>query len=316
MSDGGSIIDRIVTSSGSFIDSEILVADGHHDYVPMTDHRAIVGRLVLKPPGRNSARCLHEVSNPILNTPRIKFPNSNDKHLFQAYHDLTNTQIKTTGLHDQIVTDHLNSLYRNLTNIINKSAEEVFGRIKRKQPNTHKIITNPLIQQLIGQSRAIGGAIRIDKNPSHPASRSAKNTYLLFLSEYSLNTTDHISLRSLLIDKRKSVNKELYHEKSNEIYTRAKRYDAFRITQALNGGSTKRLVHAAEFIPLPMSVNTIDGSGKLLTDPDQVKAETRHYWEKLYAHQPIPVMEKPWLSTKSVKEVHHRVSANPFIWPS
>ena len=64
-----------------------------------------------------------------------------------------------------------------------------------------------------------------------------------------------------------------------------------------------------------MSINSIDGSGKLLTSPDQVKAETRRYWEKLYARQPIPHMEKPWLTTKSVKTVHDHVLANPFQWP-
>ena len=161
--DGGSIIDHIVTSSGSFTDSEIHVADSHHDYVPMTDHRAIAGCLILKPPGQNSARCLHGVSNPVLNTPRIKFPNLKDKHLFQTYRDQTDAQIKLADLHNQTVTDHasFNTLYHNLTNIINKTAEEVFGRIKRKQRDSHKIISNPLIQQLIGQSRAIGGAIRL-----------------------------------------------------------------------------------------------------------------------------------------------------------
>ena len=64
-----------------------------------------------------------------------------------------------------------------------------------------------------------------------------------------------------------------------------------------------------------MSINTIDGSGKLLTDPDQVKAETRQYWKKLYGRQPVPVMDKPWLSTKSVVDVHDRVLTNPFQWP-
>lgn len=53
--DRGSIIDRIATSSGCFLDSEMRVADGHHDYVPMTNHRAVIGRLILKPPNRNSA---------------------------------------------------------------------------------------------------------------------------------------------------------------------------------------------------------------------------------------------------------------------
>jgi len=72
---GGSIIDCIVTSSGCFLDSEIQAADRHHDYVPMTNHRAVIGCLILKPPNRNSAQCLHDIPTPVLNNPRIKFPN-------------------------------------------------------------------------------------------------------------------------------------------------------------------------------------------------------------------------------------------------
>jgi hypothetical protein len=83
----------------------------------------------------------------------------------------------------------------------------------------------------------------------------------------------------------------------------------------LSGGSTKRLVQAAEFVPLPMSINTIDGTGKLLTSPDQVKEETCQYWEKLYGLQLVLDMDKPWLQTKSVNEIHGRVTANPFQWP-
>jgi hypothetical protein len=64
-----------------------------------------------------------------------------------------------------------------------------------------------------------------------------------------------------------------------------------------------------------MSINTIDGTGKLLTSPDQVKEETWQYWEKLYGHQPVLDMDKPWLLTKSVSEVHNHVTANPFQWP-
>jgi hypothetical protein len=85
--------------------------------------------------------------------------------------------------------------------------------------------------------------------------------------------------------------------------------------QALAGGLTKRLVQAAEFVPLPLSINAIDGSGKLITSPDEVKAKTHHYWEKLYSCQPIPTMEKPWLTTQSVREVHNCVTAKPFEWP-
>ena len=90
-------------------------------------------------------------------------------------------------------------------------------------------------------------------------------------------------LCSFLIMKCKTINKNLYKECSNEVYPCIKKYDSFCISQALAGGSTKHLVQTAEFIPLPMSINTIDGTGKLLTSPSEVKTKTCKYWEKLYA---------------------------------
>ena len=316
--DGGSIIDRIVSSSGSLLDSEIKVADGHHDFIPMTDHRAILGRLILKPPDRSTARCLYEVPTPILNDPRIKFPGPNDKYLFQAYRDEMDINIEAAGLHDRPVTDHdsFNLLYKQLTKITIDTAVHVFGRIKRTRRVVQKTVTNPLIQQLQAKSRALGGALRLVSNPVYPATHAARHAHTLLSSEYSLDlTTTHATLHSFVTAKRKTINKDLYKERSNEVYARAKRYDSYRISHALTGGSTKRLVQSAEFIPLPMSINTTDGSDRLITDPDQVKAETRKYWSKLYARQPIPTMDKPWLSTRSVTEVHGRVSTNPFQWP-
>jgi hypothetical protein len=283
----------------------------------MTDHRAIIGRLILKPPGRNNAHCLHDLPTPVLNDPRIKFPTATDKHLFQIYRDVTDARVKDAGLHDLTVTDDtsFNHLYLELTKIINDTAVEVFGRIKRKQRDVHKIVTNPQIEQLQARSCAIGGALRLDKCPRYSASHAATLVYSLSLAEQTLKTTNHPTLRSYLNAKRKAINKDLYRERSNEVYARAKKFDSYRISQALASGSTKRLIHAAEFVPLPLSVNSIDDSSRLLTSPDQVKTETRSYWEKLYARQPVPVMEKPWLVTNSVKEVHSRVSANPFQWP-
>jgi hypothetical protein len=315
--DGGSIIDRIVTSSSCFLDSEIKVADGYHDFVPMTDHRAVIGRLILKPPNRVSAQCLHDAPTPILNAPRIKFPPSKDKHLFQIYRDATDIKVERAGLHDRVVTDQVsfNLLYSEITKIINDTAVEVFGTVKRKPRDLHKTVTNPLIQRLQARSRAIGGALRLNTHPTHNVSQAARQTLALLSAEYSSDPTPHTTLRSFLIAKRKTINKNLYKERSDEVYARAKKYDSFRISQALAGGSTKRLVQTTEFIPLPMSINTIDGTGKLLTSPSEVKTETRKYWENLYARQPIPDIEKPWLSTKSVKDVHDRVSSDPFQWP-
>lgn len=315
--DGGNIIDRIVTSSESFLDTEIFVADGRHDYVPMTDHRPIVGRLILKPPDRNAARCLTARPAPVLNKPRIKFPDFKDKHLFQTFRDEMDAKVRHDGLHERTITDDASfiTLYGQMTDIINQTAERVFGRVKRKKPNVQKAITNPTIQKLQGQSRAIGGALRLANNPTYFPTHTAITAHTLYTLEFSRNSLGHASLRSYLVAKRKLTNRDLYRERSNEVYARAKKFDSYRISQALAGGSTKRLVQAAEFIPLPLSINTTDGSGKLITSPDEVKAETRRYWEKLYARQPVPPMDKPWLNTESVKGVRDRVATNPFVWP-
>ena len=145
-------------------------------------------------------------------------------------------------------------------------------------------------------------------------SHAARITHAALSLDFSQNPCSHDTLHLFILAKRKEINKSLYRERSNEVYARAKRFDSFRISQALAGGSTKRLVHSADFVPLPLSVNSIDGSGRLLTSPDHVKAETRKYWQKLYARPPVPLMDKPWLITKSVLEVNECVTQNPFVW--
>ena len=129
---GGSIIDRIVTSSSGIIDSEILVADGHNDFVPMTDHRAIVGRLILKPPDRNSNHCLHDTPAPVLNNPRIKFPGFKDKHLFQAYCDETDSRIKLSGLHLRTVTDHNSFIFSTQNLLISSMIQQLMSLVELK----------------------------------------------------------------------------------------------------------------------------------------------------------------------------------------
>ena len=150
-------------------------------------------------------------------------------------------KIKCAGLHDPLATDQASFilLYKELTKIINDTAVEVFGRIERKKHNVHKIVTNPLIQQLQARSHAISGALRLDTNPTHPTSYAARQTHTLLSTEHSLNTNIHTTLCSFLIAKCKAINKDLYKEQSNEVYTRAKRYDVYCISQALSSGSTK-----------------------------------------------------------------------------
>jgi hypothetical protein len=110
-------------------------------------------------------------------------------------------------------------LYDELTKLINDTAVEVFGRIERKQRDVHKIVTNPQIQQLQARSHAIGGALTLDTNPTHSVSYAARQTHSLLSTEHSLNTTTRTTLRSFMIAKCKAINKDIYKERSNEVYT-------------------------------------------------------------------------------------------------
>jgi hypothetical protein len=99
------------------------------------------------------------------------------------------------------------------------------------------------------------------------------------------------------------------------VTARAKDADKKRIAGALLGGSTRRLMIAEEYISLPTAVNTLDGSGKVETEPDKVKRITRDYFQKLYHHSHPPDLPKPWLTSPAVTDVKERVARDPFIWP-
>jgi hypothetical protein len=46
---GSNIIDQFVLSNMGFSDAEIQVANRSSDYVPMTDHRAVIGYMNIQP---------------------------------------------------------------------------------------------------------------------------------------------------------------------------------------------------------------------------------------------------------------------------
>jgi hypothetical protein len=113
---------------------------------------------------------------------------------------------------------------------------------------------------------------------------------------------------------RRQLHRNLFAERTSEIRRRKEAADRYKITAALKGGSTKRLVTPGEYIELPITVND-PHSDKLVSNPDAVKEITREYWSSLYHHEELPDMAKPWLTTKSVIEIKQRVLDDPFIWP-
>jgi hypothetical protein len=317
-SGGGNIIDRVATSRLTLLDAEITVADRHGDFIPFTDHRAVTARLIHSPPlSLRGTQAVFPPNDIAINKARIQYPQKSEKYKFQLFRDAVDAKIKAESIRDRPVTDDDSFMhrYQTLTKIITKTAEEVFGRVKRFQKE-EKRITSPKIEATLASVRHMGGAIRLARNP-HLAdvSYASRRCYEHHAQIFHAEPSNDLSFVDYLIRARKQLNKDLFAERMAEIFSRARLQDRNRITAALMGASTKRLVNSTDFIALPLSVNKLDESQCLISDPAEVKETTRQYFSKLYHHQPPPAIPKPWLSTPSVLEVRERVRQDPFQWP-
>ena len=87
------------------------------------------------------------------------------------------------------------------------------------------------------------------------------------------------------------------------VTTRATNADCKKITGALLGGSTRRLISTAEYIGLPTAVNSLDGSSEVVTELEKCKKITRNYFQALYHHDKPPELPKPWMECLSVSNV-------------
>ena len=159
--EGGSIIDCVVSSSMTLLDSEIEIACKHDDFIPYTDHHGIIARIRHSPPedrlGSHTVASSPDYFRP---QPRIKYPNSTEKHKFQEFRDKVDAKISNEQLHTMPVTDDTTFLhhYLALTHIITSAAELTFGRAKRFQAKSLKV-TSPNIQRITAEIRHLGGVV-------------------------------------------------------------------------------------------------------------------------------------------------------------
>jgi hypothetical protein len=136
---GGNIIDRIVASHIGFSDAEIRVADRSSDYVPMTDHRAVIGFLNIHPPTNpNLMASQVKFARETLaghGKPRLRYPHSSEKHRFENYCVMVDEKIKAKSVHATPVNsdDSFISRYTVLTQIFKECGEAAFGRAKRNR---------------------------------------------------------------------------------------------------------------------------------------------------------------------------------------
>ena len=247
------------------------------------------------------------------NKPRVKVPLKIDRDKYQVFADAVDQAVKSSNLAALNVTDDKTflDLYTRLSSIITTNASKVFGKSKLYTKNSRDI-SNSVIRSIALDIRYVGGAIRFEKsnrttNISRKALKFHQNALACSLTSQDILTS--------LISCRKALHKRLFAKRSKEISSRAKLSDQRKMSAALRGNSTKKLVHGYNYIPLPLAVNDIDNPEKLICSPEGVKSMTKEYFRRLYDHSRIPTMPKPWLDTPSVTNVRSRVADDPFEWP-
>src|SRR5882762_492695 len=318
---GGNVIDRIVASHTGFSDAEISVADRSSDYIPMTDHRAVIGFLNIRPPTNcNLVASQVKFAKETLvghGKPRLRYPQSSEKHKFENYRAMVDEKIKAKSVHTTPVNsdESFISRYNVLTQIFKECSEAAFGRAKRDRRTVNQFVTSPRIQRIQSDIKHLGGALRMTQEHfSGEVSITSLRTYQRYLIMFQTEPGKSANLRSFLILQRRILYKNLYNERMSEIYTRAQASDKKRVTSTLLGGSAKKLTSTGNYFGMPTALISAD-SDTLVTDPESVKSLTRDYWSKLYTQQNTPDVPKPWLSTPSVTAVQKRVEREPFQWP-
>jgi hypothetical protein len=254
-----------------------------------------------------------------LNAACIKFPAQAEKSRHEDFCAEIKKQLDTTDLYDVCVTNDASftDLYQRVTDVLIAAPEKAYGCINCSARCSDDHITNPTIEKLIACLRFTGGAICFIKTPNNcTLSHGACIAYLNLLDTYDARPVDDVDLTLFQHTRlqRQALYQDLFKTRALEIKAQKEQWDCVRITNTLHGRSTKRLIHPGEFIDLPIALNCLH-SDLLVSNPSEVKKLTRNYWSSLYTHDTSPNIPKPWLTTKSVLKIKHRVAAKPFQWP-
>jgi hypothetical protein len=96
---GGNIIDRVVVSQAGFSDGEIHTAV--RDFIPGTDHRAVIALTNVKPPTHMADQRLIFVTRDVNRPkPRIKYPTKSERHKFDNFRNAVDLKAHQQNLAD------------------------------------------------------------------------------------------------------------------------------------------------------------------------------------------------------------------------
>ncbi|KAJ7852484.1 hypothetical protein B0H14DRAFT_3450756 [Mycena olivaceomarginata] len=243
--DSGNIIDRIVTSKRSYVDAEIAAADRLQDFVPYTNHRAVVAKVIYTPPS-GSGGTVFPTFKAVLNKARIKYPARTEKFRHDDFRTDINARLDGTGLDTAQVIDDDTFLhvYESFTAILIPAAEKCYGRVTRWTSNDNNHIMSPMIERLVARLRFLGDAIRtIRDDHAGVMTYGAQLVYDQLVHTFYSDPPDGQTFLRFAISEKRKANRQLFAERVAEIRLRKERQDKYRITTALRSGSTKRLVN-------------------------------------------------------------------------
>jgi hypothetical protein len=225
-SSGGNIIDRVVASHAGFSDGEIHTTT--KDFIPGTDHRAVLAFINIDPPtSLADQRLIFTTWEATHLKPRVKYPTKTEKHKFELFQTTMDRMAQDQNLTAQPVVDSqsFTTCYKCLTDILEKCATEAFGHVKPYCGNTNRPLTSAPIQHILSQIQSVHGATRIASNPNGEVSTNSILFYNKSLREFQREPNGHKDLRSYLVHVRKKLYKDLYRERMEVVTARAREAD-------------------------------------------------------------------------------------------
>ena len=145
--DGGSIIDCLVTSSNGIIEAHLQVALDRNDYIPVTDHRPLIAQVIPDVLNGSLPTTLKLI---LLPTPQTRYPKLDRRQKLQQFEQQTDSRAEEQGLFQMQIKDEASfiDLYNQLTGILNKTTDQVFGQNQTHKQGTIKDIMSTRIEAI------------------------------------------------------------------------------------------------------------------------------------------------------------------------
>ncbi|KAG6896490.1 hypothetical protein C0992_007945 [Termitomyces sp. T32_za158] len=295
-----SIIDRTIVSRQGVSSATI---DVIASFLPATDHRPIVFRIVLTPPPSypDSSSSLSDEISPASYNPRFRYPFKKESYRLRAFSSAINNAMEDEVITLPVVDDSsFKDVYQHMSQCLLQSASSSFLLPKRASSQGRKPMT-PTIRLLLNQSYHINCIIgSLNQSLDHgtgqwtsPSQPWAIELYTAFINSQPLTTFFCPSeYRTFLRQLRQKLHKLRFAEERQCLKDWNQDFASRQISSLLQGGSARKL-YSHQFSDLPQALALESQPDSFITNPDGVKASTQSYFTTLYQRTARPPQPKP-----------------------